>query len=241
MAKKKASAKMTVEESFIEILQNTFGDNLISAMLYGSYVRGTFIRGVSDINILIILEKPLTEQIEKFGMKKSFRFIRRNNITPLILTRSEFTNSADVFPMEYFDIKDHNRVLFGEDETKSLSLTMKNLRHQIEDRLRGEVASLRQSIIASSGRKRALKRYLRRAGSLNAAFRGLLRLKKTAVASLSSGDVLQKVREVFNIDIDPISKLDKMRSGEKIDPKPLARDLLVMLEELIKIVDKMSF
>ncbi|UCB46960.1 MAG: nucleotidyltransferase domain-containing protein [Spirochaetota bacterium] len=229
------------EESFLSSLKNCFGENLLSVMIYGSYVRGSFVKGVSDINMLIILEKPDPEQIEVLG-RTTHRMIKRHRITPLILTREEFNNSADVFPMEYFDIKDRNRVIHGTDETKSLSLTMTNLRHQIEDRLRGEIASLRQLFIASRGRPRVLRHLLKLwAGSLYAVFRGLLRLKKADPIPVESGDILKKLNEAFSIDTTPFTQINELRSGVKVDPKPLTQNLLGKLEELIRIVDKMKF
>jgi predicted nucleotidyltransferase len=233
--------KKTFEESFLLSLKDCFGENLLSVMLYGSYVSGNFVKGVSDINTLIILEKPNPEQMEEMG-RKTHRMIKRHRITPLILTREEFNNSADVFPMEYFDIKDRKRVIHGEDETKSLTLTMKNLRHQIEDRLRGEIASLRQLIIASRGRPRVLRHLLKVwSGSLYTVFRGLLRLKGAGPIPVESSDVLKKVNETFKIETSPFTEINKLRSGVKVDPKPLTQNLLGKLEELIRVVDKMKF
>jgi predicted nucleotidyltransferase len=233
--------KKPFEESLLQLLKSCFGENLLSVMLYGSYISGHFVKKVSDINILIILEKSNPDQIECVG-RSARRIIKRHRITPLILTRDEFNSSADVFPMEYFDIKDNNRVIYGVDETASLSLQMKNLRHQVEDRLRGEVASLRQLIIASKGRTRVLRHLLKLwAGSLYTVFRGLLRLKPTESVPASISDVLKHMNKAFSIDTTPFSEVNRLRSGAKIDPKPLTGDLLGRLEELIRIVDKMKF
>jgi hypothetical protein len=207
-------------------------------MLYGSYVSGSFVRGVSDINVLIILEEIDAAKIESFG-KAAHRTMRRHKITPLILTRKEFNNSADVFPMEYFDIKENNRVIHGVDETESLSLTMKNLRHQIEDRLRGEIASLRQLIIASRGRRRVLGRYLKLwAGSLNAVFRGLLRLGGKGTSD--AADILAGVKNMSGVDTTVFARLNELRGGGKIDPGPLSRSVLERLEEITRVVDTMK-
>jgi predicted nucleotidyltransferase len=240
MAKKEGALDKIVEETFLETVKSTFEDNLISVAIYGSYVSGNFAPGVSDINILILLEKPMAEQIEKLG-KATLRIIRKYKITPLILTKKEFISSADVFPMEYYDIKDRHKILYGEDETKDLSLTRKNLRHQLEDRLRGNVASLRQLIIASRGKSRVLKVYLKNwYGSLGALFRGLLRLKEISPVPSESKDVIKKINEVFKLDNEPFLNLLALRKGEKIDPRQLVVGLVASLENLITIVDKMD-
>jgi len=222
---------------FLDILKDSFGENLLSVMLYGSYVSGNFVKGVSDINVLIILGEPDSGQLRTFG-KSAGRFMRRRRITPLVITRPEFNNSADVFPMEYFDIKEQNRVIFGVDETGSLSLTRKNLRHQVEDRLRGELASLRQLVIASRGKKRVLRRYLNMwAGSVNSVLRAMLRLKKSITVPSGREEVLAEIKTAFGVDTAPFSELNRLRGGSKIDPSSVSDRILESLAGLIRVVD----
>ena len=242
MGKKSEAFKRGVEESLVELLKETFKENLISVMIYGSYVSGNFVKGVSDINVLIILKNPLTEQMLLLG-KKIRRPIRRYRITPLILTQTEFINSADVFPMEYSDITERNKVIYGSDETKTLTLKRKNLRHQLEDRLRGNVTSLRQAVVASSGKKRVLTNYLKIwFGSINALFRGLLRLKRIDTVPFTSGELFERMEKSFGIDTEPLRTLIELRSGKRrIDVEELTYRILGFLQELIKIVDTMAF
>jgi predicted nucleotidyltransferase len=228
-----------VTKPFLKILKDCFKENLGSVILYGSYVSGSFVKGVSDVNVLIILEESDPGQLIDFG-RAAGRFMKRRRITPLVLTKKEFINSADVFPMEYFDIKDNKRVVFGPDETEALSLTRKNLRHQVEDRLRGELASLRQLVIASRGKKRVLRRYLKLwAGSVNAVFRAVLRLKEKAGVPFSS-EVLAGIREAFGVDTTPFSELNSLRGGSKLDPSSISSRVLESLLELIRVVDTIT-
>ncbi len=94
MADTNESIKRAVEEDFLKILTTSFKENLKSVMLYGSFVSGNFIRGVSDINILIILKNVEFEQIQNMG-KNGFKFMKRYKITPLILSKDEFLTSAE--------------------------------------------------------------------------------------------------------------------------------------------------
>jgi predicted nucleotidyltransferase len=240
MSKKIVSVKAFVEGSFLDLIKSTFKDNLCSVMIYGSYVSGNFVEGVSDVNILILLEESIFEQIEKFGAD-AYKSIKTYKITPLVLTKAEFISSADVFPMEYFDIKERKKVIYGEDETRALSLTKKNLRHQLEDRLRGDVASLRQLIIASHGKDKILSSYLNNLfGSINALFKGLLRLKENRPESTGIEKTVEKIGDVFQLDTKPFSDFVNFRKGEKLDPNTLAKKILVTLENLVTIVDKMD-
>jgi len=79
MAKKATSYKKAVEDSFLEILKDIFRENLVSVSLYGSAAGGNFVEGVSDLNVLILLEKPDPEQIEKLGIK-AHKIIKKFNL-----------------------------------------------------------------------------------------------------------------------------------------------------------------
>jgi len=157
------------------------------------------------------------------------------------MTRAEFINSADVFPMEYLDIREKNNVLLGTDETESLSIKKNNLRHELEERLRGNVNSLRQMIAASRGRGRILGVALKGLfGSLKALFKGLLRLKGIPDIPRESVELVKKVQDEFGIQGEAFMQLLQLRKGGKTNPAKLAAGVLTSLEELIHIVDKMN-
>jgi predicted nucleotidyltransferase len=239
---KRAKTKTLIEGPFLARLRESFGDNLLSVTAYGSYVSGEFLPGVSDVNILVILSEPDGKGLAAFG-KSAHSLIRRCRITPLVLTRKEFVNSADVFPMEYQDIRGRNIVLVGEDETKSLTLTRENLRHQLEGQLRGTVASLRQVVIASRGRRRVLRHYLKGLfGAIRSSLRGLLLLKDVGGEDIpdESDRLLERLESEFGIEIDSFRKLSHMRRGEKIEPRQLADEVLSSLRKLIATVDVLS-
>ncbi|MGQ9615980.1 MAG: nucleotidyltransferase domain-containing protein [Spirochaetota bacterium] len=240
MSKNREEIISVVRGTFLDRIKSSFKENLLSVLLYGSAASGDFIPGVSDVNVLIILNEIDKEQIEKFG-RENFRSMNRHRITPLILTRTEFQNSADVFPMEYFDIQEQNSVLFGEDETKMLKLERKNLRHQLEERLRGCLNSIRQMIIASRGRKRYLRMNLRILfGSFKSLFRGLLRLRGISSIPNQWEEILELLHGNFGVDVKPFMEINKLRGGEKIDPLKLSVELSNSLEKLTGVVDRMK-
>jgi predicted nucleotidyltransferase len=240
MARTQQALKQIVEERFLKILENSFGKNLVSVTLYGSYVGSGYVAGVSDINVLILLEASAPEQIELLGMK-AHGLIRKYRITPLILTREEFLGSADVFPMEYMDIKERHRTIHGSDQTDRLELNAGNLRHQLEDRLRGNLASLRQLATASRGKSRRIRVYLKNSyGSLGALFRGLLRAKNVQPVPVDSDRVIDEVGKLYEISTEPFTGLVALRKGGSIDPRQLLFGLLSSLESLISRVDTLK-
>lgn len=232
--------KSDIEEKFVSLVKEVFGNDLLSVMLYGSAARGAYRKNVSDINILIILETSIPRKIFRLG-KTAARLFSRLRITPLIMTRKEFVSAADIFPMEYHDIRDSHRVLYGNGETGELLLTMTNLRHQLEERLRGAVNDLRHMLIAASGKEKILGHYLKSwSGAQNALFRGLLRLKKAESLPTDPEALLEQTSREYGIPTAAFTDLNILQRGGKISALKAAEGLLESLKALAAAVDSMQ-
>ena len=229
-----------VEQDFVTLAEEVFGEELVSVILYGSYLRPTFRPGVSDVNALVILSRSLPHALREFG-RRGHRMVKRWRITPLILSRSEFTTSSDVFPVEYLDIVEGHKVLTGPDVTEELEINRANLRHEIEHQLRGSLVALRQLAVAA-GRRRLfrntlLQRELRQwYGSLSAMLRGLLRLKGAAEIPHPPEDLVRAVNSSLGLEPGPIVQLLR---GDGSGPKglDLVDGILERLSKLVEIVD----
>lgn len=240
MAKAGEKIAEAVEVKFLQHLKDSFGDRLDAVVLYGSYVQGSFRPGVSDVNVLVLLSEADPEALGRLSRSMG-RLMRKHRITPLILSSGEFARSSDVFPMEYLDIRDRHRVLYGEDPTLVLSIDEKNLRHQIEHQMRGNLISLRQLVLAARGRKRLLGRELSRwYGRVAAVLRGLLRLMGVEEIPTEPQALVSKVNEVLDLEPGPFLRLIAFRDGRSDDADELARELLTRLGELVRTVDAME-
>jgi hypothetical protein len=62
----------------------------------------------------------------------------------LLLTEEEVRSSADSFPMEFHDMQEHRRVLFGKDVIADLRIDQSFYRAQVEHELRAKLIRLRQ-------------------------------------------------------------------------------------------------
>ncbi len=229
-----------LESELVSIVQTTFGSDLSSVVVYGSYAAGRWISGSSDINVLILLGRCQPVALKSFG-ERGRRFLQKNRITPLVLTVAEFSSSADVFPMEYMDIIARHRVLFGADPTEHVQFSSSNLRHQLEHQLRGTMVSLRQLVIAARGRKRLLRAELKPfAGPVAALFRGLLRLTGGDDIPTDPQALANAVNQVLGFTPGPFVQLFSLQAGgnRETDPQALADQILVRLSELIEIVDR---
>ena len=240
MTKEQQRILKNVESVFLPHLKRAFEDNLSVVMLYGSAVKGTFTDGVSDVNILVLLRKTDPTAVVLLG-KKARSCMRKNRINPLLLTEEEYLASADVFPLEYLDIIESRKVLHGNDPTEKLDITRANLRHQVEAQLRGTIADLRRALLASSGREKVLRRYLKEwFGSQNALLRGLLRLGGMVTIPPDIETTVRELGDRYGIDAAAISGLSRIRSGEKIDAAGTIEKALLYFTELGRKIDSME-
>jgi len=167
-------AKMTLDELVVQ-LTKAFGDGLVSVVLYGSAAAGEHIPKRSDFNVLVVVrELGLPELEREAAIARAWG--EAGNPPPLTLTESEWRSSSDVFPMEYADVLERHRVLYGTPPFEGISVVPRNLRLQLEHEAMGKLLQLRQGVLASGGDRKRMIELL--AGSLSTfmiIFRALLR------------------------------------------------------------------
>ena len=79
--------------------------------------------------------------------------MREGNPAPLIFTLDELRRSADVFAIELLDMKNHHRMLYGEDFLERLDVPLGLHRLQVERELRTNWLRLRQAVLAAPHKK----------------------------------------------------------------------------------------
>ncbi|MDR1932272.1 MAG: nucleotidyltransferase domain-containing protein [Spirochaetales bacterium] len=226
-----------IARGFTLRLQAVFGGDLAAVILYGSAVRGAYRKNVSDINILVILEKSSPAKIFELGQKTG-ALMRRRRIVPLIMTRKEFASSADVFPMEYGDILEARSVLFGDERILDISLSRANLRLQLEEKLRGAVQDIRSMLGCAAGRRRLLGKFFVGWSGIGGSLpRALLRLKGIERTPPDAEALLARVEAEYGVSTRGFADLNRFRQGEKLPPLDLAESLLESLKALTEIVD----
>lgn len=241
MAASKEATNKAIEHDLVSVARDAFGDSLEAIIVYGSYLKQTFTPGTSDVNVLIVVKEGHESALRAFG-RAGRRLLRKHRITPLVLTRREFTTSADVFPMEYLDMVESHRAITGPDVTADLSISHDHLRHEIEHQLRGSLVSLRQLAIAA-GRPRPFRKVLLRSrleewyGSLSAILRGLLRLSGATEVPQRSDALLGEINRTLGLEPGPFLQLLACREGDCPDSVELIDALLERLARLVEIVD----
>jgi predicted nucleotidyltransferase len=143
-------AKLT---EFVSRLKAAALDNLKCVVLYGSAVTGEFTAKHSDLNILCVVERAGAGELEELHGPVEW-WARQNNPPPLIFTLAELHQSADVFAIELFDMKQRHRILHGEDFFSNFEVPMRLHRLQVERELRTDWLRLRQAVVAAPQNKK---------------------------------------------------------------------------------------
>ena len=127
---------------FISRLRAASGENLLSVILYGSAADGEFHPEFSNVNLLCVLRETTFATLAAMAPAVEW-WTRQKHHAPLVLTREEMERSTDVFSIEFLDMKQRHRVLFGEDVLSGLQIPMHLHRAQLEYELREKLILLR--------------------------------------------------------------------------------------------------
>jgi predicted nucleotidyltransferase len=170
----------TPEEILPELVQDyqlLFGQDLVAIVLYGSAARGTYVPKKSDINILVVLTVPGIAAISKcFALMKKWQ--ASAVAIPLVLTEEYIRTSVDSFPIEFLNLKNNYRVVYGLDVLASVTIPQDMLRLQCEAQIKGKLLHLRGEFLATLGDANKIKNLLTASvPAFVGVFNGLLMLK----------------------------------------------------------------
>jgi hypothetical protein len=105
----------------VNALQAELADNLYSCCVYGSAVRGNAIEGLSDINLLVLLNQSDAAAHEAISRAIG----SEPTVDPFVLTRRGFERSERAFATKFASIKRNYRVLHGADPLATLKVDPK--------------------------------------------------------------------------------------------------------------------
>ena len=123
-------------------LRTTFGEDLRSVVLYGSVARGEAVPGISDVNILVLLEDVGPSQLAA-SATLVLDWIRKGNTPPRVHSMDEWIGMRDTFAIEMSDMQDAREVLEGEDPVSEDSVDSADLRTHAESEMRHTLFNMR--------------------------------------------------------------------------------------------------
>jgi hypothetical protein len=149
---------MTPDEKlnkFVQLLGDAGGANVHSIILYGSAASGDFHPDFSNLNVFCVLRDASFQALAALESATKW-WDGQHQPPPLFMTQEELRRSTDVFTIEFMDMRQHHRVLFGDDVLENLEIPTRFHRLQLEYELREKLLLLRQSICAVAKNDRKL-------------------------------------------------------------------------------------
>ena len=130
-------------ETFLSDADHALGHGY-TALLVGSAARNEYVPGRSDVNLMLVL--PDAGPAALRALQPAFdRWRTSSPVLPLLITREEWSQAADAFPIEICDMRASYRVLRGTDLLAGVEPDRGALRTALEREFRGKLLRLRQA------------------------------------------------------------------------------------------------
>jgi hypothetical protein len=127
----------------VDRLRKAYGDRLLSVILYGSAAAGDYRGGASDLNVFCVLQSMSPAELRD-GEATVKWWREQGNPSPVLMSAEEVRSSTDSFPLEFSDLLETRKVLFGSDPIAGLSVDETHYRILVEHELRAKLLRLRQ-------------------------------------------------------------------------------------------------
>jgi hypothetical protein len=228
-------------DELVRQLQLAYADALRSVVLFGSAVAGEHRPNKSDYNVLVIVDAlPLDRLRAVAAVSKAWS--EDGNPPPMTFTTREWKGSADIFPMEYADILERHRVLFGTLPVDGVSVKPADLRLQVEHQTMGKLLQLRQAIMGAGGDTALQLQVLEKSlSTLMVIFRGIVRLHGK-VPSQDYEALTQSVAERAGFSPEPFLRVIRHARGTEKLPRDKAsltlEEYLAAMERLVAYLDE---
>lgn len=191
------------------------GSPLKGACVYGSIARGEWHAKISDVNVLLVLDRVDFRILDVMGqpMTQAQKSIR---VTPFILTPEEIAKSSDVFCVKFDDIKRYHTCVAGDDPLEQLTVRDDELRFVCEFDLRNIALRMRMFFLRSYGSDRIeLATLMRFFSSSMFPLRALLGLMGVERPT-KTPEVLDALGNALDVDVTALHTLWNMhRKGTK--------------------------
>jgi hypothetical protein len=205
-------------QTYVKDVKGVFGEQLEGMLLYGSAVRGEFLPGRSNLNILLLVSSYDSAVLKQYSALHR-HWSKEQIVVPLFMTEEELRMSAAVFPLEFLEIQEQHRVLGGRDPFIGFHVKTDRLREAVVQGLTSNVLRLRQRYAEGGGSDDATLILLPLSiTSTLPLLRGVQRLLGRPVLSHSDA-VIKDVAEQLKLDLQDLLDVWLLKRGQ-ISPGP---------------------
>ena len=215
--------------NYVKNLYEIFSENLKSVFIYGSTLR---YEQKDNVNLMIILDRLSGEDLRKCS-KVTKKWVCGGNAMPVFITYDEWKCSADTYPMEYSDIIDFHKIIFGKDYISQILISKEDLRLQCEREIKALLMHLRSFYLANADSKIRLREaFCPCVKTFMTVFRAILRLNGTLSLN-DDKNVIKCASKICGFSQDVFIALLENKTGEaKIKRKETYKTLDNLISEL---------
>lgn len=229
-------------DKFVEELKNTLGENLLSVIAFGSQANVEDAK--SNLNLMIVTNELTAENLYDIS-KPVKKWVKGKNPIPVIMNRDEWYSSFDVYAIEYADIKENYRIIYGEDLIPTISINKYFLRLQCESELKSLLLKYKNNFLMNVKSDREMKKLLNNViKTLLVIFRSVLRLQDSAVP-YRAVDIIEFASNYLSFNKIVMSKIAKVRYENEDYTKQellfIEAELVKDIQNILKQVDAMHF
>lgn len=205
-------------QTYSKEVKAALGDRLEGLLIYGSAVRGEFLPGRSNLNMVLIVTEYKASTLNAYAPVHK-RWSKEQVVAPLFLTEREIVATSALFPLEFLELQEHHRVLGGRDPFVGFHVPTDRLKDQVVQGLSGHVLRLRQRYVEGGGMDDAVTILLPLTiTSTVPLLRGVQRVRGRSVLT-ESMSVIQDVAASLSLDLRGLQDALLLKRGQ-ITPGP---------------------
>jgi len=230
-------------EPYVRSLFTLLKEDVLSIVVFGSATGPDFVPGRSNVNLAVVV-KEIDLSLLKKCLKQVSAGAKKGIVAPLFLTQEYINSSADVFPVEFLDIRETGVTLMGEEPLANVQLSRSGLRLECEQQLKGSLLRIRQAYLELGLQKAGLETVLCDSlTSLIPVFRAMLVLKEQEVVR-GKRQILESVCGAFGLPADTFLSILKLKLEKKrVSPEKgekLLGDYMRHVRDMARLVDALS-
>ncbi|MGA3281763.1 MAG: hypothetical protein ABSD50_12365 [Smithella sp.] len=228
------------QDIFVPLTQDflkIFNKELVSLILYGSAASGHYLKGKSDINLLVVLTSSGMDNLA--NVLDAVQTWKKSRVAvPLVMTKTFIEKSLNCYPIEFLNMRNRHILIYGENVLEQLKFKPEDLRLQIERELKGKLILLRNGYLESGGNARQLKQLINRSfTAFTSIFNALLYLKQES-APHHRRDTIKEIAKLFTVDAGVFLSCADIKEGvDKLSGKEVEAVFKKYLQEVEKICD----
>ena len=230
-----------VARQFSTAVRGALDERLDSVVLYGSVARGEYIDGVSDVNVMVLVDDIGARSLA--ALAPVVRAYRKKRVHPNVVERGEWARAVDVFAIEVTEMQEWHDLLHGSDPLMGLLVQPALLRLQAERELRGKLLQLHLGMLGADSPAQLGSLLVGAMPSMVTYFRSALRLAQRDVRRESDRTLTEGCELVGADPAGLLRVLEARRSGKALHAgleDPLIDQFNTAAERLAEHIDNVG-